>query len=146
MEIFIWLISLGALAFVFLYRHGFLKRKGLASAIPQLPYLDKVATLEFYEKVLDFKIMSDWDGYIITKKDAIEIHLWQSDNPEIPKNTGCYIRVNKNIDTLYAQYLPHNIMHEHGKLEVKPWNMKQFSLLDNSGNILHFGQDVTTIR
>ncbi|MFM1879089.1 MAG: hypothetical protein RLZZ241_1955 [Bacteroidota bacterium] len=143
MGVIIWIISLVVLAMVMAYKHGFLNKRGLAYAIPQLPYLDKAETLDFYENVLKFKIMSDWDDYIITRKDAIEIHLWKTENPDLPKNTGCYIRVNKSIDALYAEYLPHNIMHEHGALEVKPWNMKQFSALDNSGNILHFGQQVT---
>jgi hypothetical protein len=31
-------------------------------------------------------------------------------------------------------------VHPNGKLENKPWGIRQFSILDNSGNILHFGE------
>ncbi len=29
-----------------------------------------------------------------------------------------------------------------GKLQTMAWGMRQFSILDNSGNIIHFGQDI----
>ena len=142
---YIWIISLSVFVTLFLYKSGLFHRKGLNQAIPQLPYIDEMQTILFYRDVLKFDIMSLWDGYIITKKDKIEIHLWKTDNPMIPKNTGCYIRVNKNIEELYKDYYSKGIMHEYVKLEVKPWRMKQFSVIDNSGNIIHFGQDVTSV-
>jgi hypothetical protein len=46
------------------------------------------------------------------------------------------------IDKLYAQYEPLGVVHPNGKLEEKPWRMKQFSILDNNGNIIHFGEDM----
>lgn len=141
MGYFLWGVSLLLLVVAILYKHGIFNKKGLYSAIPQLPYLNEAETLSFYKEVLKFDIMSNWEGYILTKKDAIEIHLWKCNDPVIPKNTGCYIRVNKNIEALYSDYNAKGIMHEHGKLEIKPWGMKQFSLLDNSGNIIHFGQN-----
>lgn len=142
---YIWIVSLCVLVIVLLFKKGVFHRQGLHQAIPQLPYLDEEQTISFYRDVLKFDIMSQWEGYIITKKDNVEIHLWKTDNPVIPKNTGCYVRVNKNIEELYADYHSKGIMHEHGKLEVKPWKMKQFSVLDNSGNIIHFGQDVSSV-
>lgn len=142
---YIWIISLSVFVIVLLYKSGVFHRKGLYQAIPQLPYVDEMQTISFYRDVLKFDIMSQWDGYIITKKDKIEIHLWKTYNPIIPKNTGCYIRVNKNIKELYADYFYQGIIHEHGKLEVKPWRMKQFSVLDNSGNIINFGQEVSSV-
>ena len=123
---YIWIISLSVFVTLLLYKSGFFHRKGLNQAIPQLPYIDEMQTILFYRDVLKFDIMSLWDGYIITKKDKIEIHLWKTDNPMIPKNTGCYIRVNKNIEELHKDYYSKGIMHEYGKLEVKAWRMKQF--------------------
>ena len=117
--------------------------RALASrdASSRTPHLNKKETIAFYQDVLKFEIVSEYDGYIITKKDKIEIHLWKTENPIIPTNTGCYIRVNKSIDLLYREYESKGVMHEHGKLDVKPWGMKQFSIRDNSGNIIHFGQN-----
>jgi hypothetical protein len=91
---------------------------------------------------LGFEVGNDWDGYIITRKDQIEIHLWQCKDENLPKNTGCYIRYGRNIEDLYLKYSKESIIHENGKLELKPWGMKQFSILDNSGNSIHIGQNV----
>jgi catechol 2,3-dioxygenase-like lactoylglutathione lyase family enzyme len=112
--------------------------KGVSVAIPQLPYLDKAETVRFYADVLGFSILNDWDGYMLCKKDQVEVHLWKCEMPDIPKNTGCYLRVHKNIRDLYKAYEPHAIMHEHGKLEMKPWGMLQFTVVDNSGNLATF--------
>ena len=72
------------------------------------------------------------------------MHLWPCKDPEIPKASGCYINV-KEIDKLYAQYEPLGVIHPEGKLEEKPWRMKQFSILDNNGNIIHFGERVNAL-
>ena len=109
----------------------------LNKAIPILAYLDKDGTLDFYRS-LGFLSHGDWEGYLIFSRDNIEIHLWKCDDPSIPKNTGCYIRVT-DVDGLYEDFKSLNCIHPHGQLELKPWGMRQFSILDNSGNILHFG-------
>lgn len=113
----------------------------LLKATPILAYLNQEDTIAFYKK-LGFECNAAWDGYLMFQKDAINIHLWLCDNEEIPKNTGCYINV-AEIDALYADYLALGIIHPNGKLENKPWEMRQFSILDNSGNIIHFGQDLS---
>lgn len=112
----------------------------LQSAIPILAYLDKAETTSFYASI-GFEYNDQYDGYIMCSRDAIEIHLWKCDDPAIPKNTGCYVRVNE-IETLYASFQALNIIHPNGKLNVMPWGVKQFSILDNSGNIIHFGEKV----
>ena len=111
----------------------------LESAIPILAYLEHAATVTFYKEVLGFECNADWDGYIMCSREKIEIHLWKCDNEEIPKHTGCYVRVS-DIKNLYSEYEKQGIIHPNGKLEVKPWGMVQFSVLDNSGNIINFGE------
>lgn len=110
----------------------------LLSAIPILAFLEQESTIRFYEQ-LGFACNANWDGYLMFHRDQISIHLWKCDDENIPKNTGCYINVNE-IEKLYQEFSALHIIHPNGKLEVKPWDMKQFSILDNSGNILHFGQ------
>ena len=112
----------------------------LETAIPILAYLDKKETVSFYAS-LGFQCNAIWDGYIMCDRDKISIHLWKCDDPGIPKNTGCYVRVSE-IDKLYAEFSALNIIHPNGPLETKPWGMRQFSILDNSGNIINFGQNV----
>lgn len=112
----------------------------LLSASPILAFLDKNDTISFYEK-LGFECNANWDGYLMFKRDQINIHLWLCDDEAIPKHTGCYIYVDE-IETLYSEYKALEIIHPNGKLEYKPWNLKQFSILDNSGNIINFGQHI----
>jgi len=110
----------------------------LLTAIPILAFLQQEETVNFYSK-LGFTCNANWDGYLMFERDNISIHLWKCNNEDIPKNTGCYINVSE-IDALYEECLALNIIHPEGKLENKPWEMRQFSILDNSGNIIHFGQ------
>lgn len=112
----------------------------LKSAIPILASLNQEDTVKFYTEKLGFTFHSSWEGYLIFSRNKVQLHFWPCNDPEIPKNTGCYINV-KEIDKLYAQYEPQGILHPNGKLEEKPWQMKQFSILDNNGNIIHFGEE-----
>ncbi|WP_199121469.1 VOC family protein [Pedobacter sp. ASV28] len=114
----------------------------LRSAIPILASLNAEETIKFYTEKLGFTFHSNWDGYLIFSREAIQIHLWPTTDEEIPKNTGCYVNVTE-VDHLYAEYEPKGVVHPNGKLESKPWEMRQFSILDNNGNIIHFGEDIS---
>jgi hypothetical protein len=110
----------------------------LQSAIPILAFLNIQETVDFYQQ-LGFTCNNNWPDYLMCARDNIEIHLWKCNDENIPKNTGCYIRVNE-IDKLYKDFDALHIIHPNGKLENKPWKIRQFSILDNSGNIIHFGE------
>ncbi len=112
----------------------------LLIAKPILAYLDQEKTISFYTE-LGFKTTAAWHGYLMFQRDSIHIHLWLCNDEAIPKNTGCYINVDE-IDALYQECLKLGIVHPNGKLENKPWRMRQFSILDNSGNIINFGQEM----
>lgn len=114
----------------------------LKAATPILASLNTEETVKFYTEKLGFTFHADWDGYLIFSRDEINIHLWTTDNPEIPKNTGCYVNVT-GVDQLYAEYEPYGIIHPEGALKDMEWEMRQFSILDNNGNIIHFGQDIS---
>ncbi|MFI5161141.1 MAG: bleomycin resistance protein [Sphingobacteriales bacterium] len=111
----------------------------LQSAVPILASLNAEETIKFYTEKLGFTFHNNWDGYLILSMDGVYIHLWPTDDPEVPKATGCYINVTE-VDKLYALYEPRGLVHPNGKLEEKYWGMKQFSVLDNSGNIINFGE------
>jgi catechol 2,3-dioxygenase-like lactoylglutathione lyase family enzyme len=114
----------------------------LKSATPILASLNAEETIQFYTEKLGFTFINNWDGYLIFSRDEIGIHLWPCYDPEIPKATASYIYVTE-IDKLYAEYKQHGIIHPNGKLEVKPWKMKQFSVLDNNGNLINFGEPLS---
>jgi catechol 2,3-dioxygenase-like lactoylglutathione lyase family enzyme len=111
----------------------------LQSAIPILASLNAEETIQFYTEKLGFTLHNNWDGYLILSMDGVYIHLWPTDDPEVPKATGCYINVTE-VDKLYAMYEPRGVVHPNGKLGKKYWGMTQFSILDNSGNIINFGE------
>lgn len=114
----------------------------LKTAIPVLASLNEEETVKFYTEKLGFTFNTSWDGYLIMHRDDLFIHLWPCDNPEIAKNTGCYIFVT-DVDTLYAEYKPRGIVHPNADLQIRPWKTKEFSILDNNGNIIHFGEDIS---
>jgi catechol 2,3-dioxygenase-like lactoylglutathione lyase family enzyme len=108
-------------------------------AIPILASLNEEETIEFYTKKLGFTFHNSWDGYLIFSRDGVNIHLWPADDKKIAENTGCYVNVT-GVDQLYSEYLPHGVVHPDGPLKQMDWGMKQFSVLDNNGNIIHFGE------
>ncbi|MEQ9299823.1 MAG: hypothetical protein RIF33_14715 [Cyclobacteriaceae bacterium] len=53
-----------------------------------------------------------------------------------------YIRTD-NIDAVYQTLLDNQTsIHPNGKLAIKPWGQKEFSLLDPDTNLLTFGQSL----
>ena len=113
----------------------------LKSAVPILASLNEKETISFYTEKLGFTFHSSWEGYIILGRDKINLHLWPCTDAQIAKNTGCYINVTE-VDKLYAEYEPLGVVHPNGALKEMPWKMKQFSILDNNGNIIHFGEEL----
>lgn len=113
----------------------------LQSAVPILASLNTDETISFYIEKLGFTFHSNWEGYLIFSKDNVQIHLWPTDNPEYPKNTGCYVNVTE-VDDLYERYNALGVVHPNGHLKDMEWGMRQFSILDNNGNIIHFGEKI----
>jgi uncharacterized glyoxalase superfamily protein PhnB len=113
----------------------------LESAVPILASLNAEETIKFYTDKLGFTLNNNWDGYVILSRDEITMHLWPCKDPEIPKATGCYINVNE-VEKLYDEYKQTGVVHPNGPLKEMPWKMKQFSILDNNGNIIHFGEEM----
>ncbi|MEP2240397.1 MAG: VOC family protein [Maribacter sp.] len=120
----------------------------LLSIQPKLPMRNKTATKNYYIDILGFKEVGDkdYDEYLMVEKDHIEIHffLFETINPK--ENYGqVYIRT-QDIDNLYQSFLKNKIaIHPNGKLAVKPWKQKEFSLLDPDNNLLTFGQSLYEI-
>ncbi|MBY8962843.1 VOC family protein [Flavobacterium sp. D11R37] len=117
----------------------------LITIIPKLPMRDKAVTRKFYIEKLGFKDIGkiDFNEYLILHKDNIEIHFFEFKNLNPKENYGqIYIRINE-VENLYEQLLDKNVkIHPFGKLQVKSWGQKEFSLLDPDNNLLTFGQSL----
>jgi hypothetical protein len=114
----------------------------LKSIIPKLPMRNKIITKAYY-KNLGFEQLGDkeYDGYLMIKKDDIEIHFFEFKDLNPKENYGqVYIRTDA-IDEMYNFCLRQNInIHPNGDLEIKPWGTKEFALLDSDSNLLTFGE------
>lgn len=118
-------------------------KKMLININPKLPMRNKAITRNYYLNQLDFEEIGDYDGYLMLKKDNIEIHFFDFKTLNPKENYGqVYIRTN-NIDNLYHSLLENKTeIHPNARLEIKPWGQKEFTLLDPDNNLLTFGQNI----
>ncbi len=114
----------------------------LTDVHPKLPMRDKAATRDFYIDKLGFQLFgADYDGYLMIRKDRIQIHFFEFKDLDPKENYGqIYIRTS-DIESLYQLYLEMKLIHPNGPLQTKPWGQKEFSLLDPDNNLVTFGQD-----
>lgn len=112
---------------------------------PKLPMRNKAVTKDFYKNKLGFKELgsTDFDAYLMVKKDKIEIHFFEFKDLNPNENYGqVYIRTN-NIHKLYKHFIASGVaIHPNGNLEIKPWKQIEFSILDPDNNLLTFGQSI----
>ena len=111
---------------------------------PKLPMRDKATTKDFYVNKLGFdQFGNDYEGYLMVRKDNIQIHFFEFKELDPKENYGqVYIR-SDNIDSLYQSMLDKKLsIHPAGHLQVKPWKQKEFAMLDPDNNLLTFGQSV----
>ena len=116
----------------------------LNSIAPKLPMRNKEKTKKFYINSLGFRQLGgDFEGYLMVKKDKIEIHFFEHKDLNPLENYGqVYIRT-ENIEHWYllaiTQY-ENTPIAEH--LESKLWGQREFSLLDPDHNLLTFGEEI----
>ncbi len=117
----------------------------LTGIAPKLPMRDKQITRDYYVSQLGFTDIgkADYDGYLLVRKDNIEIHFFEFKALDPKENYGqVYIRTN-DIEAYYHSLLEKNTrVHPSGHLQKKPWGQIEFALLDPDNNLLTFGQSV----
>lgn len=115
----------------------------LTNICPKLPMHDKRVTENYYVNSLGFSRtgVEDYEGYLMLKRDNIEIHFFEFRELDPRENYGqVYIRTT-DIDYLYRSLLDLNVpIHPNAPLETKPWGQREFALLDPDNNLLTFGQ------
>lgn len=112
----------------------------LKTVCPKLPMRDKNKTLAYYNSI-GFKVIGNYDGYLMVAKDDVEIHFFEHQTLNPLENDGqVYIRIN-GIESFYHELLENTIsIHPNGTLQQKSWGQKEFSLLDPDYNLLTFGE------
>lgn len=54
-----------------------------------------------------------------------------------------YLRIDTDIEKYYQKLQKLEVeIHPNGTLETKPWNQKEFSIIDPNGTLLTFGQSI----
>ena len=100
---------------------------------PKLPMRNKAITKDFYLNVLGFENFgsADYDGYLMVRKDNIEIHFFEFKELDPEENYGqVYIRTD-DIDAWYQFALSKKLnIPKAGHLETKPWRQKEFSFIN----------------
>ena len=109
-----------------------------ARAIPVLASLDIAATRDFYVRELGFaEVVYETTNYLIVRRDELELHFWLAPDRMHPENTSCYIRGGQ-VPALYEEFHGRGVTRL-SAFEVRPWNMKEFTIHDPHGNLLRFG-------
>ena len=114
----------------------------ITTIIPKLPFIDKQKTLDFYCNQLECRLLSDYGDYLILKIDDSELHFFSFQSLiKEQSDFMVYLRIDSEIEKYYKQIQKNNVaIHPNGKLEEKPWNQKEFAILDPNGTLLTFGQ------
>jgi hypothetical protein len=117
----------------------------LTAIHPKLPMRNKNITRDFYLNKLEFQEFgsADYEGYLMVQKDNIQIHFFEFKEIDPKENYGqVYIRTD-NIESWYQLALDKKInMPKLGHLQIKPWGLKEFSMLDPDNNLLTFGEQI----
>jgi len=112
----------------------------LTAAIPVLPVDDVSKALAFYRDRLGFETAFEFGPYAGVVRGPISIHLdgGGEANP-YPHPTCCRIDV-RGVDALAAEMEGQGVIHPDEPLADTPFGMRQFSVLDPSGNRITFAE------
>jgi uncharacterized glyoxalase superfamily protein PhnB len=114
----------------------------IKKAIPLFPQSDVKNAAEFYNKKLGFEISFIYDeGYSGVVRENFELHFWHCEDKKIAENTSCRVEV-EDVESLYEEFTASGVIHPNGKLEEKPWGYKEFSILDEAGNLIVFVKEL----
>lgn len=113
----------------------------IVRAVPKLASLDIDRTLAFWSEKLGFERVSTSGEHGVAERDGVQVHFWRTDDPAIPKQTGCWIEV-AGIDALNDELQAAGVVHPNGALRDEPWGFRQVDVLDGDGNLVTFGERV----
>ncbi len=111
----------------------------MLQAIPVLPTADIDGTLRFYTGKLGFVEEFRAETYAGVMRDGVDIHFRLCPERNIAENTSSRIQV-RGIDELYDEYRAEGVIHRNGSLATKPWGLREFSIVDESGNTITFAE------
>ncbi len=120
-------------------------------AVPMLPARNIEQSIVFY-RALRFVVTRRYpdpapDGYAVLRRDALELHLFAWPQA-IPENSisGCFIRV-ADAQAVHREWSALGFAAEGapsvGALGRRYWGMREFTVIDPSGNLLRVGSPIS---
>jgi uncharacterized glyoxalase superfamily protein PhnB len=112
------------------------------SIAPLVPAADVENGIRFYQDKLGFTLLyrdAEPAKLAVIERDGVQINLFDSQDRHLAEWTSLRIKVDQ-IDELYAQCEAHGIVHPNGKLSQRPWDVREFGVIDLSGVCLAFYQ------
>jgi catechol 2,3-dioxygenase-like lactoylglutathione lyase family enzyme len=110
--------------------------------IPKLPAINLEETQAYFENALGFTLSSRYPEYLIMESGNTELHFFEfKELDPLTNYSMIYVRVPSGIEELYGKLKESGaFMHPNGKLETKPWGVREFAILDPNHTLLTFGQ------
>jgi predicted enzyme related to lactoylglutathione lyase len=113
------------------------------SIMPEMPVRNLSAAVEFYTKVLGFKLEHlHGDEYAVMRRESARVGLKRAE-PDVPAGIGRLYAFLSGIEEFY-ETVGASIGAAGGKLvealTPRPYGLKDFTILDPDGNRLAFGQ------
>jgi catechol 2,3-dioxygenase-like lactoylglutathione lyase family enzyme len=114
------------------------------NAVPKLLTRDLARTADYYSQHLGFEIANMYSDYLIIRRGEVWLHFGLAPDTD-PKTNQCstYIYV-RGVDTLYEQCKAEGILRQNAWLADHPYGVRDFSLIDPDGNLLTFGERISS--
>lgn len=106
-------------------------------ALPELPFDDVRAGVEYYQNVLGFHI--NYQQHDIGVMDRDDVTLLLITRTEQHKGIGSAYLYVRDVDALYEELVAKGATVQAAPVS-QPWGLREFALLDLAGNRIRFGQ------
>jgi hypothetical protein len=103
----------------------------LGAAIPVLPARDIDEAVASYSR-LGFKAGYADNDYAVLARDGAEPHFFRNADAMLAEHTMARLK-SSAIEAFHALRATAGCVHPNGALALKPWGMREFSVLDPSG-------------
>jgi uncharacterized glyoxalase superfamily protein PhnB len=102
-------------------------------------------SIEFYTEMLGFQLLWEDEGWCFLVRDSCQIMLGECPDDVPAFETGChsyfaYLEI-EDIERLYEEFQSKGIK-TLGKIEDKPWKMREFGIETNDGHRIMFGMEI----
>ncbi len=112
--------------------------------IPILAARNVDETAAFYGR-LGFEVLARYDQfgptYLLLRRDDVELHFVHTPDVDPEESSGgCYLRLD-DAQAVYDEWEPLGLAEIHAPRDT-PWGMREFFLIDPSGNLVRIGTRV----